>query len=60
MLSVVPVVLKNLNPCSSISLDSSDPRVLKRTLISEVDFLIAENITLIDVAGFSSAILFVI
>ena len=57
--SVIPVVLKNVYPFSSKSFDSSEPSVLNKTLISDVDFFAAAKNTLIDVAGFSSAILLV-
>ena len=55
VLSVVPVVLKNVNPFSSKSFDSSEPKVLNKTLISEDDFLQIQKETLIDV-GFSKPI----
>ena len=53
MVSVVPVVLKNVNPFSSKSFDSSEPKVLNRTFISDEDFFAAAKKQRIDVAGFS-------
>ena len=39
-----------------MSLPSSEPNVLNKTFISDDDFFAAAKNTLIDVAGFSSAI----
>ena len=52
-------MLKNVNPFSSKSFDSSEPRVLNKTLISALFFFAAAKNHLIEVAGFSSAIRFV-
>ena len=52
-------MLKNVYPFSSKSIDSSEPNVLNKTLISALFFFAAAKKQRIDVAGFSSAIFFV-
>ena len=53
-------MLKNSYPSSSKSNDSSDLKILNKTLISAEATLLAAKATLSDVAGFSKATFFVI